>query len=160
MSQWTHVAGIIRLDSIGATLLRGNKDEITRQVKEAAEKILGYTVKFDSPAEQPCTVPTGSEGSLQYEVVHTGGDGELAWGHVAIWGDLRDFGEEDVPKITKWFEESLLKMKPRPGTQFANKIDQVVAAFSIRDAVLSVNVEYGLKRILTWDNVAQKLLCR
>lgn len=135
MSVWTHVAGIIRLDSLGAVILRGSPEEINRRVKEAIVKTLGQTSSLDSPSDQPCTVPTGSEGSLQYEVSHTGGEHELAWGHVSIWGDLRDFEEEDVVELKAWWERILTKLQPNPAMKTMAKIDSAIASFSIRDGV-------------------------
>ena len=63
MSQWTHVAGLIRLDSMGAVIVRLTIEEMNKRLKEAAAKALGNTCDFESPSDawDLCTVPPGME---------------------------------------------------------------------------------------------------
>jgi len=94
MSVWTHVVGCIRFDGF-PTINR-------RFTVENAKRHLGNTCDFESEdgAWEKCTVPKGSEGSLQYEISEVGQG--LVWLTVAIWGDLRDY--DNVEEITVWFE--------------------------------------------------------
>lgn len=168
MSQWTHVAGIIRLDSMGNCIVRqlptGSKRE---KIEEAVNKALGNTWNFESTPEEVerCNVPGGSEGSLQHNVFPNSDEDEhgLSWGYATIWGDLRDFGTEDVPEIKVWFQKSLERLqKPEgfndpKGMPDLEKAIYMLSTFSIRGAVLSIRVEYGPSTILLWDDDAQKL---
>lgn len=99
MSQWTHVAGCIRIDKLG-----GSDSEI---IHELTEK-LGRTCEFDSSHEtwEACNVPRGSEGSLQYSIGVTGEENstDLDWGMVVIWGDLRDY--DNVEEIFQWIKKA------------------------------------------------------
>jgi hypothetical protein len=103
MSQWTHVAGIIRLDALMQT-----DDAIGDGVRLS----FGKTAVFDDPPEarSAVTVPCGSEGSLQY-TVHKGvyGNNAASWGHMVIWGDLRNYDDTDA--IVKWIQESVERLK-------------------------------------------------
>ncbi len=117
MSQWTHVAGIIRLDSMGNCIVRQVPTESKREkIEEAVTKALGNTCNFESTPEEDerCNVPAGSEGSLQHNVFPNSDDEDdpgVSWGYATIWGDLRDFGTEDVPKIKDWFQKSLERLQ-------------------------------------------------
>ena len=97
MSQWTHVTGAIRID--GMPKMRPDMYNV-----EEVKKILGFTCNFDSSEENwnKCTVPCGSEGSIQYRIHEY--DTGLLWAIITIWGDLRDYGSvEDLEKIKVWF---------------------------------------------------------
>jgi len=125
MSQWTHLAGIIRLDN----LLR--------------------RVAFNAPAEDLVMkillkdAPVGSEGGCSFyfhkwpeaknydEKDHTNiHEGSTYWADVIISADLRDVGdnEEDIEKITQWFMDLAQKL-------WKSKL-------LIRQAVLEIEVEY------------------
>lgn len=125
MSQWTHINGSIRIDGIPEI---DNKVDI-----KSIREILGVTCRWNSSDKRwkDCNVPHGSEGSIQYQIIPAG-DGLVLW-TVAIWGDLRDFGKEDVKKIRKWFK----KVTEQSG-------------LDIRSAILEVNVEYGKTTILRY----------
>lgn len=85
MSRWTHVAGLVRIDSlhpswqpmVDARLARG--------------------------------LPFGSEGPVQYQVVSARSSSSgITAGYVSIWGDLRDFGDaDDIECVVQWLDESL-----------------------------------------------------
>jgi len=174
MSQWTHLAGIIRLDNIGGAMVRFTTDRKNEKIKEAVAKALGNTCNYDSPVEawDHCTVPCGSEGSLQYKVFPNSDSDEdnhaLSWGYAVIWADLRDFGSEDVPKIEKWFQEGLAKLEKPEGfnpldqMDMLEKAEYMLSVFSIREAVLNIDVESQPRTILVWDGDASKIirLCR
>jgi hypothetical protein len=62
MSQWTHVAGLIRLDNFGGVLMieRAPFDKQKKVIK-AIHAALGNTCTFESSSEETeaCTVPCG-----------------------------------------------------------------------------------------------------
>jgi hypothetical protein len=154
MSQWIHVAGMIRLDNLGAALVKvPDVLPVTwknDQVKQAAENALGCACDYNSTSEEwdHCTVPCGSEGSLQYQITpYNRRDHGVCWGYVAIWGDLRDFGREDVPKIATWFNKALSELRKPHGFKPVDQMTQhekaiwALSTFQIRDAVLCIEVE-------------------
>ena len=106
MSIWTHLTGLVRLDALVG--------------------IIPMTAKpFDIFATN---IPMGSEGPAhiqfnEYPVKEIANDPR--YGFVAIWGDLRDYSDEQ--KIQEWFRASLSKT--------AN------SGFMIRSAILLVEVE-------------------
>ena len=124
MSTWTHINGSIRIDGIPSI-----QPEIA--TKEAVQKRIGNTCDFDSDeiSWDKCTVPCGSEGSVQYEVIRAG-DGLMVW-TVCIWGDLRDYDNTD--EVAGWFD----KITKDSGIM-------------IRQAVLEVRVEGGEAVILQY----------
>lgn len=90
MSQWTHVSGVLRLD--GMPMLPKMTEMDVRQ-------ILGPMCLFDA-WDESSTLPRGSEGSLQYNVLRAG-NGMVLW-TVPVWGDLRDYGYEDARELEPW----------------------------------------------------------
>lgn len=140
MSQWTHVAGIIRVDGVGNLIGLTHEDE-----KGRLEELLGHTANYDSPREDwdKCNVPCGSEGSIQYKVEMTGKPDDVVRGHVSICGDLRDY--ENVKEIENWFRGVLEKIHDVKGASAQRY------PFIIRDAVMSIDVEFsGRRLILIW----------
>ena len=98
MSIWTHVAAIIRIDTIKGF-------GMGPQSKEELEKVLGPVAKFDGSDEDwnSCTLPCGSEGSLQYAIWENEDEHCVAAFTVSVFGDLRDYDETE--SIEKWFNE-------------------------------------------------------
>ena len=141
MSQWTHVAGIIRIDSMVGLL--GRLDTTERILRDR----LGYTWNYDDLGNKArdihidnSHVPFGSEGSVQYEIVKTrsetgSGKHSLSWGHIAIYGDLRDF--DDPNEIYNWLGNAL--------------VDVNKDGISIRDIIVSIVVEYSNQYIIFQD---------
>ncbi len=133
MSQWTYVAGTIRVDGFPDLLGLSHDEE-----KEQIEKMVGSTCDYDSPPEQwdACNVPCGSEGSIQRRFMLTGYDKgighSISRGVVSIWGDLRRY--ENEREIVEWFKAVIKKFEALDSSD--NKY-----GFSIRDAMLSVEVE-------------------
>ncbi len=87
MSRWTHVAGVIRVDSALAPLGAGDKPWLSR-----AESWLAQA-------------PAGSEGPICGSTyLRSGGlDSSLSRGGIFLHGDLRDFGtREDLDSIINW----------------------------------------------------------
>ena len=119
MSSWTHIVGCIRVDGIPTM---GNR---TSDISKALGPMSTFEQSNDS-----CTLPCGSEGSLQYRVIEY--DSGLPWIAVPIWGDLRDY--DDVEGITTWWKDTLQKFP------------------MLRDAVLRVRVE-GKEPITLDDGV-------
>lgn len=160
MSQWTHVAGIIRLDCLHA-IVRATPEYKNKIMKQAVAKALGWCTNEDGMSEcKDCKLPCGSEGSLIYRVSSNLEDPDnnaLSWGYVSIWGDLRDFGLTDVGKIKSWFEQSINRLMKRESGEvgsmsMAEKAEYVLSSFSIRQAVLHIYVEYNPSIILLWDD--------
>ena len=127
MSQWTHVCGCIRIDTLPF-------------VQRSPERILysrfGNTVQFNDPPEkwELCTVPRGTEGSVQYKVVKTAPHyNHMAWGVIYIWGDLRDY--ESPQAIYEWIKKSCANLE--------------ADAMTIRDCIVKIDVEYRCNYLVT-----------
>ena len=119
MSQWTHVCGCIRFDAFRMT-------NMPYSTLDCIKQLLGNTVSFGDSKEKwlNCDVPCGSEGSIQFSFWDNPCLNHMAAFTVAIFGDLRDFGMEDVPQIEKWFDK-------------VTKTKNVM----VRDAILRIDVE-------------------
>lgn len=136
MSQWTHVCGCIRIDSI-------THQGMEEKIKEA----LGDIISYDSPSNDwdmaDCCpelfTPFGSEGGIKYSIWENPKHNHIAAYTVSIWGDLRDY--QNVDEIKQWFNKVLYN---------SNLI--------IRDAVLSVDVEYQGKTILSRNNKERRVV--
>lgn len=126
MSIWTHVAAIIRIDSIKGF-------DIGPQSKEELEKVLGPVAEFDGTDEEwnACTLPCGSEGSLQYVIWENEDEHCVSAFTVSVFGDLRNYDETE--SIEKWFNE------------FCGKFSGL-----IRQAVCLAEVEYGETKIFQY----------
>jgi hypothetical protein len=158
MSQWTHLAGLIRLDNIGHVLIRRAPGfDLNKIAEESIKEAMGNICNWDSPMGDwnKCTVPIGSEGSLQYElrVAPTKeGDNSLNWGYISIWGDLRDYGLEDYPKLKEWFERSMRNLERKIEYDFQHaspevKVKELMSRFLIRNAVLAIDIENHPSRL-------------
>lgn len=102
MSNWTHVAGVIRVDRI----------RVDDDVEELDfDEILGkecssYSSRevWNDARENPDKyMPMGSEGSLRKSVWVNPNKGHVASYTVSIFGDLRDY--ESISDIIDWFIE-------------------------------------------------------
>ena len=99
MSNWTHVAGIIRVD--GLPILP----------KVDFDEIIGKECLFNSPVEvwddmekhPDSYLPMGSEGSLQKIIWENPNKNCLASYTVSIFGDLRD--HHSTSDIIEWFKK-------------------------------------------------------
>ena len=148
MSQWTHVAGLIRIDSMVDLL--GGSDTTERMLRDR----LGYTWNYDDLGNRAreihidnSHVPFGSEGSVQYEIVKTrletgSGEHSLSWGHIAIHGDLRDF--DDPNEIYRWLVDSLATIN-EDGLGF-------------RDVIVAIQVEYADQHIIVLNDKMEKMV--
>lgn len=93
MSVWTHVAGVIRVDCIRCI----SKPEF--------DKI--FIKSLWDEHNPDCNMPMGSEGSLDFRIIENPNKDSLAAYTVVIFGDLRNFGAEDIHKIEKWWDKVL-----------------------------------------------------
>lgn len=96
MSRWTHIAAIFRLDSFDRI-----SDEEIRKIfgKEVTWKqLISYNERDNEK-----TLPMGSEGTLQMNIWHNPDKGCIASTSVSVFGDLRDYGGEDIEKLKEWF---------------------------------------------------------
>lgn len=115
MSVWTHVCGNIRVDCFRLS------PEDTEIKKKQISDILGKIVKYGDE-DYETTIPCGSEGSLEYEILADPDITLIAAFVIPIWGDLRDY--DDANEIKKWFESVLVNLW-------------------VRNAVITIEVEYG-----------------
>ena len=100
MSNWTHVAGIIRVDRIRV-------DDDAEELD--FDEILGKECLSDSPSKvwddalknPDKYMPMGSEGSLQKSVWENPDRGCVDSYTVSIFGDLRD--HDSISEIIDWF---------------------------------------------------------
>ena len=106
MSNWTHVAGIIRVDDFRF----GN--DITKDF----DKIIGKECLWGSPTEvwddaennPDKYLPMGSEGSLQKSIWINPDKDCMDSYTISIFGDLRD--HDNVKEIIDWFKEKCKKL--------------------------------------------------
>lgn len=94
MSQWTHVAGTIRIDCVDH-----------EEVKEQINNVLGQTWRYgDNVNPDTEYAPYGSEGSIQYTITENPDESCIAAFVVTFYGDLRDY--ENDAEIIAWFEKA------------------------------------------------------
>ena len=144
MSQWTHVSGIFRIDGMPKLVQYPSeyfKDIFgtpsTNPWLKHAQGNYKFPLEEDSEYEQGKDIPGGSEGTIQYEVIHAG-EG-MVWKTVAVWGDLRDFDTENATKlIDVWFHKII-------------NTEKILMGFIIRAAHLFVEVENGPHYILLYN---------
>jgi hypothetical protein len=120
MSQWTHVSGVIRFESLAANVYPPppNKNAILELEKD----IVAQAFRED--------LPGGSEGPVEVVISYTS-RGPTA----QITGDLRDFGKEDLGRILEWANAKAKEVfdKTRVAFQIPN---------FVRDAFIYCEVEY------------------
>ena len=135
VSQWTHIAGIIRLDSILDLIVKPEyRQQLEPQMPNQPTHI------------KPCLerdLPLGSEGPVKYDILKTRNEesGSIVWGHVAIWGDLRDYNE--AATIHRWVDGVCQRL--------------IGAKFVIRDVVMSINVEGKENLLLAWHHEEERI---
>ena len=98
MSTWTHICGMIRVDSFRIF------NNITNDLHN-----LFKTCSFDGPREEwnKCTVPCGSEGSLKVTIWENPDKESLASHTISIFGDLRDYGKSRKKEFVAWWKHVL-----------------------------------------------------
>lgn len=118
MSQWTHVNASIRFDGILG-------------MGQPTEKDLGQICRFgDEQDWENSIIPCGSEGSIEYKIVKTGDENDMASMVVVFTGDLRDY--DDANEIIKYFND-------------------IVKERMIRSGILEIEVEFQYILILQYD---------
>ena len=120
MSVWTHVAGVIRVDSMRGVLPTPDFDKI-------------FIKSLWGDTNENCNMPMGSEGSLDFRIIENPEKDSLAAYTVVIFGDLRDFGVDDIPEIKDWWARVLKKCR------------------MIRQAVLQIQPADGDEIILKYE---------
>ena len=134
MSQWTHVCGCIRIDSL-------NHKTMKDLIRNAMGETLYYSssmLKWEEAEEHPERyTPMGSEGGIEYDIWENPNHNHLDAYVVTIWGDLRDYN--DVQEIADWFNKIIYNSN-----------------FLIRDAVLSIDVEFQDKTVLLYKYKANE----
>lgn len=134
MSNWTHVSGIIRVDSFRLDPLE----------PDFWEKTIGKECRWDSPKEVwyeasdhgERFMPMGSEGSLHMEVWENPDESHVDAYTVSIFGDLRD--HDDGPyeaKVIEWFHKAC---------------DRIEEVFCVRNAVIEVCNDWNGAATWSW----------
>lgn len=106
MSNWTHVAAIVRVDGIPGMV----------NLNKLATSVFGKTCLWeDNPSiwndqeKNPDKyLYMGSEGSLQMSVWKEPNDDFMCLGNISIFGDLRD--DDDANAVVDWFQKCLSKL--------------------------------------------------
>ena len=135
MSNWTHVAGIIRIDYI-------KWDDDIPELD--FDKILGKEVQWDCYYDNEedfykhpeLYLPMGSEGSLQKLVWTNPNDSHVSRYTISIFGDLRDHNSCDA--IIEWFKNK------------CKLIDGVRGFGSIRQATITAHNELNGTKSYTY----------
>jgi len=124
MSIWTHVAGVIRFDSL-RDLMPGRM--WTPNLGTPAyyeDEGLNLVGDWDK-----CDVPHGSEGSLRWQIWDNPSKNSMASHTVSIWGDLRDY--ENVQEVVDYF-------------------NRITKGQHVRQACFTVEVEYREPRTFVY----------
>ena len=120
MSNWTHVAGVVRIDDL-------RFDDETPDFDEMFGKELSYDSgdydDYDKHPEQ--YMPCGSEGTLEKSVWINPKTNCLAAYTISIFGDFRD--HDDTHSIVKWFSD---------------KLNEISEDYIIRQATITVENEW------------------
>ena len=132
MSNWTHVAGVIRVDYI-----KWNEDTPELDFDKLFGKECGYDYEgFEDADKHPeLYLPMGSEGSLQKSVWINPNDSHAARYTVSIFGDLRD--HDSCDEIIEWFKNKC---------QLIGNV-----RCGIRQATITVDNEYNGIKSYTWN---------
>ena len=126
MSCWTHVAGVMRIDSLRLDELEGSDNSVD------FDKLIGKECLFDDDdsvwkeqEEHPENfLPMGSEGSLRKSVWINPDPSHVAAYTVSIFGDLRD--HYSAQSIIDWFKKKCDQFWIRQAVITAYSIDGVL----------------------------------
>lgn len=135
MSIWTHVNGNIRYDYIPLT-----QDASVNGFRGEIEELYGEIIEYDhvgllgnDHSKCPAShIPCGSEGSIEYTIC------EASRGYnVSIYGDLRNYDENDHQEIIEWFKKIVSH--------------NFKSYFTTREAVLHIYTDPENPKILLMD---------
>ena len=136
MSNWTHVAGVIRIDDL----------RFDNNTTPNFEKLIGKECLFNAPHEvwedadnHPHNfLPMGGEGTLRKTVwINPNRDCVAAY-VVTIFGDLR--GHDDPNAIIRWFK---------------GKIKEILETYWVRQATITADNEYNGSAEWSFDPEAE-----
>lgn len=124
MSNWTHVAAIVRVDSL--RFVEGDID---------FERVFGKQISFHSDASEwdeamkhpERFLPMGSEGSLKMQIWANPDMHSMAAYTIAIFGDLRD--HDSAQAIVDWFKDKCSELFIRQATIIAENERNGVASW-------------------------------
>lgn len=122
MSNWTHVAGVIRIDDL-------RFDDKTPDFDTLIGKEMSYSeLIFNSDMEinESEYLPMGSEGSLKKSIWINPKLNDITAYTVSIFGDLRD--HDTTSEIIQWFKD---------------KCKSISEDYMIRQAVITVENEWS-----------------
>lgn len=135
MSVWTHVNGVVRLNDYSFLSSK-------RNTRKDVEKIIGPMCLFHNWNENT-KLPLGSEGSIEYKVIQSTEESNLARFNIIFWGDLRDY--DDLNEIIQWFNN------------LKKEIESKDTFMQYRDAILSCECEAGNSIIVKLNTDTNKL---
>lgn len=146
MSNWIHVAGIIRIDGYV-------NDETFDSI--IGKECIWNSDKWDEYDEHPEDfLPMGSEGTLQKSVWVNPNKSSLASYTISIFGDLRD--RENPDTIIEWFKN--LCQKIEDSDKYDVEDEGNIFSCWIRQATIYVDAEWFGRKTYTWgiDNVTDR----
>jgi hypothetical protein len=135
MSQWTHILGVIRYDSMASNCY---------PIPWNHNDIIAMEMDTVSRSYQAGLVPYGSEGPLEVDFKLT-----KRGPTVIITGDLRDFGVENLGNIVEWISESNRRILANP--------DMIKSMLVLRDVFVNCNVEYN-ENLYVIEEVDEKIV--
>ena len=120
MSQWTHILGVIRFDTMSKNVWPKPLDEETVTLKE---NDFIHNIFKNTP------LPEGSEGPIRVDTILTNRGPT-----VIITGDLRDFEKGDLQQIVVWLNGCLASVR---------KLAKENIMIWIRDSLIRCEVEHN-----------------
>lgn len=137
MSNWTHVAGIIRVDNFGNNLVDKINDIIGKEIHFNSSR--NEWKDFDKNPDN--YLPCGSEGSLHATIWENPNKSSVAAYTVSIFGDLRD--HDSATDIIKWFRNKTLMLD--------------LASCGVRNACVTASNEcFGIKNWTYNENAVRQ----
>jgi len=136
MSSWSHVAGIIRMDTIRGVVPMPDFDELIGKEVRFED---GTEVWDDAEKNPNKYLPMGSEGSLEKIVWINPDESYCAAYVISIFGDLRD--HESAEELIEWFKKKVTEID---GCKFG----------WVRQAVITVNNDYYNKNV-SWQFIGK-----
>ena len=103
MSNWTHIAGIVRVDSIRCFMPEPNWKEIFGKELHYEDDEKVWEDAENNPSEY---LPMGSEGSLEMNVWENPDKNHIFSYVVSIFGDLRNHDSSE--EIIEWFKDKVM----------------------------------------------------